>query len=82
MDPITTNDNPRHPHTFAVDKRRVFQLRCWARAYLWTAGEILWLAEAVDVLQKDAEASGLVAEIGMDEVQRILSAAFGMARRP
>ncbi len=61
------------------DKRRVFELRCWAKAYLFGIGEIL-LIDAVYQLQADAENSGLVDEIGQDEVQRILGAAFGMAR--
>ena len=59
--------------------REVFQLRCWARAHLYAAGEYE-LHEAIDQLQRDAEASGLVAELGQDEVQRILGAAFGWGR--
>jgi hypothetical protein len=55
--------------------REIFAARCQARAYLFAAGEI-GLHEAVDVLQHDAEATGLVDELGQDEVQRILAEAF------
>jgi hypothetical protein len=57
----------------------VFRLRAWARAYLVGAGE-LELREAVDVLQADAVATGLVDEIGQDELQQIMSHAFAGAR--
>jgi hypothetical protein len=53
----------------------VFRERAWARAYLWAAGD-LDLHEAVDLLQHDAEASGLVARAGQDTEQRILADAF------
>ena len=56
--------------------RQVFELRCEVRVYLYAIGEYE-LHEAVDVLQADAKASGLVDEIGQDEVQRIMAAAFG-----
>jgi hypothetical protein len=59
----------------APDPLAVLELRAWARAYLWSIGE-LTLQEAVDVLQHDAERSGLVAQIGADAVQRILAFAF------
>jgi hypothetical protein len=59
--------------------RAVFELRCWARARLYAEGEYS-LHEAVDHLQADAEASGLVAAIGQDEVQRILGEAFAAVR--
>jgi hypothetical protein len=52
---------------------------CEARAYLWAACEFD-LHEAVDVLQADAVASGLVAEIGQDAVQAIMAEAFGRVR--
>jgi hypothetical protein len=52
-----------------------FRARCEARAQLFAAGEI-GLHEAVDVLQHDAEATGLVADIGQDAVQEVMSAAF------
>jgi hypothetical protein len=51
-------------------------LRAWARAYLWDAGEIKSVPEAVDPLQTFAVESGLVAEIGQDAVQKILADAF------
>src|SRR3984957_2293313 len=49
-----------------------FRERAWARAYLWAAGD-LDLHEAVNLLQHDAEASGLVARAGQDAVQRIVA---------
>jgi hypothetical protein len=60
-----------------LDRRFIdaFRERAWARAYLWAAGD-LDLHEAVDPLQFDAEASGLVARAGQDAVQRILADAF------
>lgn len=56
----------------------VFRLRCWARAYLWAAGEFD-LHEAVDRLQADAKRDGLVAELGQNAVQSILADAFAGA---
>jgi hypothetical protein len=56
-----------------------FQFRCWARAYLFMAGE-LSLHEAVDELQAGAQTYGLVAEIGQDEVQRVMAAEIGRYR--
>jgi hypothetical protein len=64
-----------HRATAALDPVEVFRARCWARAYLWAAGEFD-LHEAVDVLQADAERTDLVDEIGQDAIQKILSAAF------
>jgi hypothetical protein len=63
-----------------ADPRAAFELRCWARAQLFAAGE-LELAEAVDLLQRDAVRDGLVDAIGQDEVQRILADAFGSVPR-
>ena len=57
----------------------IFRLRAEARATLWAAGE-LDLHEAVDPLQHDAVESGLVASIGQDAVQAIMSAAFARVR--
>lgn len=51
-------------------------LRAWASAYLWAAGEIESIPRVVDPLQAFAVESGLVAEIGQDEVQKILAEAF------
>jgi hypothetical protein len=52
-----------------------FELRCWARAYLFAACEFD-LQTAVDVLQRDAVRDGLVDELGQDEVQAIMVEAF------
>lgn len=57
----------------------VFHERAEARAILWVAGEYD-LHEAVDVLQADAEASGLEVSIGQDAVQAIMAAAFTLLR--
>jgi hypothetical protein len=57
------------------DVIEAFRERAWARAYLWAAGD-LDLHEALDLLQHDAEATGLVARAGQDTVQRILADAF------
>lgn len=56
----------------------IFQLRCWARATLW-ATCMLSLADAVDALQQYAEASGLIDELGQDEVQALISREFEAA---
>ena len=61
------------------DPLDVFALRAWARAYLWSIGE-LTRHEAVDVLQHDAERDGLVDELGQDGVQKILADAFAAFR--
>ena len=53
----------------------VLTLRAWARAYLWSIGE-LELHEAVDVLQHDAQRAGL----DPDATQIILSDAFAPYR--
>jgi hypothetical protein len=58
----------------------VLELRAWARALLLAEGEIASVAEAVDPLQAFAVASGLVAQIGADRVQKILSDAFAPFR--
>jgi hypothetical protein len=56
----------------AVD---IFAARCEARAILYAVGEFD-LHEAVDVLQDAAARTGLVAALGQDAVQEILTAAF------
>jgi hypothetical protein len=66
---------PAIKHTTALVPRDVFALRAWARAYLWSIGE-LTLHQAVDVLQRDAQRDGLVAELGQDAVAQILADAF------
>jgi hypothetical protein len=58
-----------------VDPVAAFRARAEARAYLFSIGD-MDLLEAVDGLQADAEASGLVDHIGQDEVQRIMADAF------
>ena len=57
----------------------VFVARTEARALLWQAGE-MDLHEAVDGLQAAAVASGLVAELGQDEIQRLMAKAFAAVR--
>jgi hypothetical protein len=56
-----------------ADVIRIFQSRCWARAYLAEVGEI-GFHEAVDVLQHDAERDGLVTAVGQDTVQEMMAA--------
>jgi hypothetical protein len=63
-----------------LSKVEIFTARAWARATLFAAGEMT-LHTAVDQLQQDAVASGLVAELGQDEIQHIMSAAFATVRR-
>jgi hypothetical protein len=62
-----------------ADPLEVFEARCWARAWLFGAGE-LTLHEAVDPLQEAAVATGLVELIGQDNVQALIAAAFAPAR--
>jgi hypothetical protein len=73
----------RHPVTAAravrVDALKAFELRCWARATLWAAGEFD-LHQAVDVLQRAAERDGLVEQLGQDAVQRLMRDAFHRVR--
>jgi hypothetical protein len=57
----------------------VFIARAEARALLWQANEFD-LHEAIDALQADAERTGLVAAIGQDRVQEILTEAFQKVR--
>jgi hypothetical protein len=52
-----------------------FQARAEARAILFRVGE-LDLHAAVDQLQADAEANGLITEVGQDKIQEILARAF------
>jgi hypothetical protein len=62
-----------------LDPVVVFTARAQARALLWHCHEFD-LHEAIDVLQRDAERTGLLAAIGQDLVQEILSEAFKMVR--
>ena len=59
----------------------VLELRAWARAYLWSIGEINTIPTALDPLQDFAERSGLVEELGQDRVQQILADAFAPFRK-
>jgi hypothetical protein len=65
--------------THKLSPLAVFIARAEARVLLWQAGE-MDLAEAVDGLQVAAERDGLVADLGQDAVQAILSRAFGAVR--
>ena len=69
-----------NPKTQTVDPVAVFIARAEAKALLFASGEID-LIEAVDALQAAAVASGLVADIGQDQVQEIMAAAFHQVRR-
>jgi hypothetical protein len=62
-----------------VDPLDAFIERVRPRAYLWAIGEYE-LAEAVDVLQRDAERDGLVSRIGQDAIQAILAWGFAPFR--
>ncbi len=62
------------------DPVAVFRERVEARALNWAAGEYT-LHEAVDDLQREAEASGLARLIGQDDVQRIMARAVAAKNR-
>ena len=64
------------PHNLKIE---IFTQRCEARALLWVGGE-LTLHDAVDVLQRWAEDSGLIQAIGQDRVQHIIAVAFEQRR--
>jgi hypothetical protein len=69
-----------HPVAAArVDPFKVFIARAEARALLYAIGEFS-LHESVDVLQRDAERDGLVAQLGEDCIQGIIASAFGSVR--
>ncbi len=57
----------------------VFHARCEARALLWSFW-MMSLHEAVDGLQAAAEHTGLVAQLGQDRIQQIMSDAFRQRR--
>lgn len=63
----------------APSKLDVFRLRCEARAELVIAC-LMDFHEAVDGVQAIAVREGLVAELGQDEVQAIVGAAFARVR--
>jgi hypothetical protein len=77
--PSQTLTRPR-PGRLSLSARAVFETRCEGRAILCALGEFD-LHEAVDLLQADAVATGLVNEIGQDAVQAIMADAFGRIRR-
>lgn len=54
----------------------VLETRALIRAHLEYDYQFEHLADAVDPLQEFAEASGLVAALGQDEVQRLIAAPF------
>jgi hypothetical protein len=56
-----------------------FGLRCWARARLYAEGEIA-LHDAVDALQAAAVRWRLVATLGQDQVQAMMTAEFRAVR--
>lgn len=60
-------------------KLEMFELRCWARAYLEKHG-LMPLHEAVDGLQASAVSAGLVTMLGQDLIQKIMAEAFGPNR--
>jgi CobQ-like glutamine amidotransferase family enzyme len=62
-------------HDRGPDALDVLRIRAEARAMLVEFGE-LELADAVDALQEFAMTSGLVASLGQDTVQTIISNAF------
>jgi hypothetical protein len=72
-------NTPLRQTQLQIDLVAVFTARAEARALLWFAGE-LFLHDAVDVLQADAERDGLVTAIGQDAVQAIMAAAFAVVR--
>jgi hypothetical protein len=61
------------------DPTEIFRARCEARAKLWQCGE-LSLHEAVDGLQAAAVRDGVVAKLGQDAVQAIMTQAFEAVR--
>jgi hypothetical protein len=63
----------------AADPLVVFLARAEARAHLVAVG-LHSLQDSVDKLQADAEVQGLVAKYGQEEIQQILSEAFGRWR--
>lgn len=71
-EPAVTGDCEQAAKVPTID---AFHARCEARAWLVAEGE-LTLHEAVDALQENAVASGIVDAIGQDAVQAIMSAAF------
>jgi hypothetical protein len=69
------------PAIAKVDALAAFRARCEARAWLVSAGDFDF-HDAVDGLQTDAEAAGLVGQLGQDLIQSILAEAFAQVRGP
>ena len=59
----------------------IFELQAWAAAYLCWTGYRDFHA-AVDQLQADAEAQGLVRTHGQDRIQQIIAAGFAEGMPP
>lgn len=70
---------PDIPERPPPDNKQVFVALCEARALLWQTNEIS-LQEAVDWLQTYAVRTGLVLELGQDEVQHLMAQAFQQVR--
>jgi hypothetical protein len=68
-----------HHQSAKADPLEVFRERCEARAQLVAHG-LHSLQDTVDALQAAAETQGLVKRHGQDEIQWILSEAFGRWR--
>jgi len=64
----------------APDALEMFRARCEARAYLYAAGDLSDLHDAVDVLQDQAKRHGLIDRYGQDTVQRVVADAFRAVR--
>ena len=60
---------------------RALAARAWARSYLWSEGLIEDLHDVADPLQEWAVHRGIVAAIGQNAVQGILSDALREFRR-
>ena len=76
---LAHSSNPTKKHAARPSALAVFTARCEARAKLWQAGE-LDLHDAVDALQAAAVRDGVIATLGQDAVQEIISKAFGVVR--
>jgi hypothetical protein len=67
----------RKPAEKPIPAIDIFRERCEARAILVEAC-LFDLQEVVDGLQADAERTGLVDELGQDQVQRMMAEAFAI----
>jgi len=64
----------------ALDAPEVFKARCVARAYLYAAGDLHDLHDALDALQDQAKRHGLIDRYGQDAVQRVIADALRAIR--